>query len=76
MTLKTIDSSDPNVHSRNIENVLHELITHMRQDLEKVNEPRFQALLETSAEVLGGLRTAFRDYSEGAEDVWRHKSAS
>jgi hypothetical protein len=28
-------------------------------------------MLETGAEVLGGLRQAFVDYADGTEDAWR-----
>jgi hypothetical protein len=67
----TIDSADPMVHAANMQQMLQDLITHARRDLEQVDEPRFQALLETSAEVLKGLQTAFADYREGTETAWR-----
>jgi hypothetical protein len=71
MELATINSTNPKVHSTNIQNALQELIDHTRRDITKVEEPRFQALLETTAEVLIGLQTAFRDYNEGREEAWR-----
>jgi hypothetical protein len=71
MSSETVNSSDPEVHSRNIQQMLDELITHTRQDLDRVVEPRFQALLETTAEVLTGLKTAFRHYGEGKEKAWK-----
>jgi hypothetical protein len=74
MNTKTINSPDPKVHSQNIGSMLDEVITHARQDLDKVNEPRFQALLETTAEVLGGLRNAFTHYTEGKEKAWSGRS--
>ncbi len=58
-------------HCENIQRMLQELIAHIRKDVEMVEEPRFQALLETSAEVLGGLRTAFAHYQEAKERAWR-----
>jgi hypothetical protein len=72
MNATIIDSPDPKVHSQHIQEMLDEMITHSRQDIERVKEPRFQALLETAAEVLTGLKTAFRDYSEGKEKAWKH----
>jgi hypothetical protein len=72
MNTTIIHSPDPKVHSQNIQEMLNELITHTRQDIDEVNEPRFQALLEATAEVLIGLKTAFRDYSEGKEKAWKH----
>jgi len=64
-------TSDPLQHSRNLQRELGELIEHLKQDIDRVAEPRFQALAETSAEVLGGLRTAFAHYEEGSEKAWK-----
>ena len=71
MNPTTLDSSDPLVHSRHIQELLKDLIDYTRQDLDKVKEPRFQALLETTAEVLTGLQTAFSHYSQGKEKAWK-----
>ena len=71
MTIETINSADPKLHATNIQNRLQQLIEHVRQDIDKVEEPRFQALLETTAEVLIGLQTAYRDYNQGRETAWR-----
>ena len=59
--------ANPIEHSHNIQKQLSELIDHAKKDIERVSEPRFQALLETTAEVLGGLRTAFEHYDQGNE---------
>jgi hypothetical protein len=64
-------SSDPAVHSAHIQQEIADLIDHLHKDIERVPEPQFQALLETSAEVLGGLRKAFEDYGKHAEAAWR-----
>jgi hypothetical protein len=64
-------SSDPTVHSGHIRDELSHLIEHLRKDVERVREPRFQALLETSAEVLLGLRKAFEHYDAHDETAWR-----
>jgi hypothetical protein len=69
--MSTTTSSDPKIHSQKIQKMLDELIAHSRRDLEQVDEPRFQALLETTAEVLLGLKTAFHDYNEGKEKAWQ-----
>ena len=69
---KTTESSPaPSVHSRNIQRMLTEVIDHLRQDTKVVAEPRFGALLETSAEVLTGLKTAFAHYDQGKERAWK-----
>jgi hypothetical protein len=51
-----------------------ETVTHLRQDIGKVDEPQFQAMFETAAEVLNGLIKAFSHYEKKNESAWR-KSA-
>ena len=72
MSVKKLDTPDPESHSQNIQKLLRELIEHARRDVNQVKEPRFQALLETTAEVLGGLETAFKHYSERKEPAWKN----
>jgi hypothetical protein len=43
---------------------------HLRQNIDKVDEPQLKAMFETSAEVLGGLVNAFRHYEEKSESAW------
>ncbi len=43
----------------------------MRASVGRVQEPQLRAVLETGAEVLGGLRQAFVDYGEGREEAWQ-----
>ena len=64
-------SADPAVHSEHLQATLTELIDHLRGDVGRVTEPRFQALLETSAEVLTGIRTAFKHYDQHEEKAWQ-----
>jgi hypothetical protein len=52
--------------------MLGDIVQHTREDISKVNEPKAQALFETTAEVLIGLQKAFSDYEEGSELAWRH----
>jgi hypothetical protein len=66
-----IQSADPAVHSNNMQRMLKDLVSHARQDVKQVQEPRFQALLETTAEVLTGLTAAFAHYDEGREPAWK-----
>jgi len=42
----------------------------LRGDVTEVSDPRAQALFETAAEVLAGLRTAFVDYGDRNERAW------
>lgn len=47
------------------------LAEHLRSDVTKIEDPKGQALFETSAEVLLGLRKAFEDYESGIEPGWK-----
>jgi hypothetical protein len=49
---------------------LGDVISEARTDVERVDDPRARALLETTAEVLTGLSTAYRHYLAG-EPAWR-----
>lgn len=54
-------------HVAKIHERLEELMTHCREDVAKISEPKAQALFETTAEVLGGLKTAYEHYASGRE---------
>ena len=47
--------SNPLHHTHKMAARLRETIDHLRADIDKVDEPQFKAMFETSAEVLGGL---------------------
>jgi len=63
--------SDPKFHTRKMRQRLEDTLQHMRADIDKVDDPRFKAMFETSAEVLGGLMKAFADYEQKNEPAWR-----
>lgn len=50
---------------------LQETMSHLREDINKVDEPQLKAMFETSAEVLEGLKKAFADYEQKNESAWR-----
>jgi hypothetical protein len=62
---------DPRHHVQKMQTALVEIRTHMREDIDKVDDPQFKAMFETSAEVLGGLIRAFEDYGKKNESAWR-----
>jgi hypothetical protein len=62
---------DPRHHTRKMRERLTETMDHLRRDIEVVDEPQLKAMFETSAEVLGGLVKAFRDYEQKNESAWR-----
>jgi len=66
----TKDERNPLHHTRKMAARLSETISHLRADIEKVDEPQFKAMFETSAEVLGGLVKAFEDYAKKNESAW------
>ena len=62
---------DPRHHTTRIRDMLSELRDHLREDIAKIDEPRAEALFETTAETLDGLISAFEDYERGQEEAWR-----
>lgn len=62
---------DPRHQIQKMQKALQEIQDHLREDITKVDEPQFKAMFETSAEVLGGLIKAFRDYEQKNEAAWR-----
>lgn len=58
-------------HTQEMQKRLNDTITHLRQDIDEVEEPKLRAMFETSAEVLEGLVKAFQDYEQKNESAWR-----
>ncbi len=52
------------------------LVSHLRDDIHKFSEPKAQALFETAAEVLIGLRAAFEHYERAAEPAMTESAHS
>jgi hypothetical protein len=63
--------SHPCYHTARIKQMLNEVKEHARQDVTKIDEPKAQALFETTAEVLNGLITAYEHYERAAEPAWK-----
>lgn len=63
--------SDPRHHTMKIKSMLDALTDHLREDVGKVSDPKAQALFETSAEVLTGLKTAYQHFEQRQEQAWR-----
>jgi hypothetical protein len=64
-------SSNPLEHTAKVKNDLSNLTDHLREDIEKMNDPAAKALFEVSAEVLTGLQKAFTDFEEKNEKAWQ-----
>lgn len=71
MNDQTTSEKDPRYHTQNVGRMIEDLITHLREDIEKVEEPQAKALFEVSAEVMGGLQKAFKHYENKSEEAWR-----
>ncbi len=63
--------NDPRRHTANIQQMLGEVRDHVREDAGKVDDPKAEALFETTAEVLQGLITAYQHFDRRAEEAWR-----
>jgi hypothetical protein len=63
--------SDPRYHTANVKRMLDDVAQHVRADVDKVHDPKAQALFETTAEVLIGLRKAYDDFEQRREGAWR-----
>ncbi len=70
MTMSPYPETDPRHHTTTIKGMLDDLITHVRGDVTNVSDPRAEALFETTAEVLGGLKKAYDDYERRDEPAW------
>lgn len=68
------DNRDPRHHTRKMRTALEQIKSHLREDIDKVDEPQLKAMFETSAEVLEGLIKAFRDYERKNEAAWQKAS--
>ncbi|HEX5370021.1 MAG TPA: hypothetical protein VFY10_11450 [Dehalococcoidia bacterium] len=58
--------STSEIHDR-----LEELISEARHAVHETEDAREEALLETTAEVLGGLARAYEDMANRSEEAWR-----
>ena len=55
----------------NVTQQLDALIQQVRNEIPNATEPKAQALFETTAEVLLGLKKAYSDYKGGGEQAWQ-----
>ena len=66
--------NDPRHHTAKLKQMLTDVINHAREDVSKINDPKAQALFETTAEVLTGLRKAYEDFEQKNEEALRKAS--
>jgi predicted house-cleaning noncanonical NTP pyrophosphatase (MazG superfamily) len=65
----------PQYHVVKVRGMLHAVMKHCREDIEKVTEPKAQAIFATTAEVLDGLITAYNRYERELEEKDRGLAA-
>jgi len=58
-------------HVVKVRGMLRAAMRHCREDVEKVAEPKAQAMFETTADVLDGLINAYSRYEQELEDKGR-----
>jgi Zn-dependent oligopeptidase len=58
-------------HASHVASVLQQAKQECRADLQRVSDPKAQALFETTAEVIDGLGKALCDCQQGSEAIWR-----
>lgn len=63
--------SDPRHHTIKLKDMIRDAAQHAREDVGKVNDPKAQALFETTSEVLNGLVTAYEHFEQKAENAWK-----
>lgn len=61
----------PQQHAAHIAEMLRGAEQECRADVQRVNDPKAQALFETVAEVLGGAMKALHDYEARNEPAWK-----
>lgn len=71
MAAQFASERDPRHHTHKMKQHLQQTMDHLREDIDKVDEPQLKAMFETAAEVLGGLKKAFSDYEQKNEKAWR-----
>ena len=62
-------------HVVKVRGMLNAVMRHCREDIEKVADPKAQAIFETTAEVLDGLITAYSRYETELHDKARGMAA-
>jgi hypothetical protein len=55
-------------HVVKVRGMLNAVMRHCREDIDKVAEPKAQAMFETTAELLDGLINAYRRYETELDD--------
>ena len=63
--------SDTHRHALKVEGMLDDLIRHLRSDVNRLDDRGGRVLFEASAEVLLGMKTAFKHFQKQSEPAMR-----
>ena len=63
----SVTERDQRHHVRKMQKALREIKDRLREDIVKIDEPELKAMFERTAEVIGHLEKAFRDYEQKNE---------
>jgi hypothetical protein len=69
--MASVTERNPRHHVRKLQKALREIKDRLREDIAQVDEPELKAMFEKTAEVIGHLEKAFRDYEEKNKAAWR-----
>jgi hypothetical protein len=71
MNYQDYPENDPRHHTIQVRQRFDDLVTHLREDVKKVDDPHARAMFETAAEVISGLSTAFSHFEQKSEVAWK-----
>jgi hypothetical protein len=71
MNDKRYSANDPRQYSQQTRQQFDDLVSHLRDDVSRVNDPQATALFETAAEVMQGLSKAFKHFEQSSEEAWK-----
>jgi hypothetical protein len=74
-TASEYTASDARHHTMKIAAEMRHLVSHLRGDAAKVQQPKAQAMYETAAEAIEGLSKAFEHYEHGTEPAMKEANA-
>jgi hypothetical protein len=69
--MNTLLENNPIRHTQTIKAKLHQIISHLQNDVGTVTEAKAQELFEASADVLGALVEAYDDYEKSGKRLSR-----
>jgi hypothetical protein len=71
MNTNTAERTSAKTSAARLRNSMEDLVNQLRSEINRIDEPRAQAMFETTAETVRGLITAFEHYDEGREEAFR-----